>query len=62
MKVKELIEKLSQLDQEKEIKMTIASGWECEETADEGIEISEYALRADTVSNNDDNEDFYLIW
>jgi hypothetical protein len=70
MKVKELIEKLRILDQEKEIKIVIVSGYEYEESTCLDIDIDKYSDTAETNVNgetyfpiDDDGEDndFYLI-
>lgn len=77
MKVKELINILSKLDQEKEIKIIIAHGYECEEETSEEIEIKEYkdlwiknqcGIENDKlgrgfyeVDDDSNNKDFYII-
>lgn len=70
MKVKDLIEKLKLLDQDKEIKTVVASGYEYEEQTSSVINIDTYestrkSWRDGTtyfdIDNEDDNTDFYLI-
>ena len=67
MTVRELIEKLSQLDQDKQIKGVSAYGWEFEEETTEEIDVVEYKDTKDEicdfypVNDNGENKDFYII-
>lgn len=71
MKVKDLIIELQKLDQEKEIKVVKAGGYEYEEWTEEDIEIVKYEdTKRETVTKGkyyypvDDcttNKDFYLL-
>ena len=71
MKVKDLILILSKLEQDKEIKIVVASGYEYETECSKEFGIKEYKDAHITAFNGskipfydnheDDNKDFYLI-
>ena len=69
MKVKDLITMLSKLDQEKEIKIVVATGYECEEETSTIIAVGKYKELPHTASGipvfdydvKDIEKDFYLL-
>lgn len=56
MTVKELIEKLQTLDQEKEIRIQAGAGYECEDVVEKTFDVKHYEETQKICTDNEGNE------